>query len=165
MDFSPDGRSLLFGDIGYGVNVRPMDGGPPVRLGDGVAAEFSPDGRSVLALMGREPTRVSVMPAGPGTTQTLARGPIETHSWAAWMPDGRRVVLSGNEPGRGSRLYLQSLDGGDPRAFTGEGVHLASYRARAVSPDGRFVIATGPDRMPALYPIDGGAVSANSGVL
>ncbi|MBA3639635.1 MAG: PD40 domain-containing protein, partial [Acidobacteria bacterium] len=160
VDFSPDGRSLLFGDIGYGVNVRPMDGGPPVRLGDGIAAEFSPDGRSVLALMAGEPTRVNVMPAGPGTTQTLARGQIETHSWAAWMPDGRRVVLSGNEPGRGSRLYLQSLDGGDPLAFTGEGVHLAPYRARPVSPDGRVVIAIGPDRLPALYPIDGGAPTA-----
>lgn len=155
VDFSPDGRSLLFGDLGYGVNVRPMDGGPPVRLGDGIAMGFSSDGRSVLALQ-PEATKVTVVPAGPGTTRTLPRGAIETTSWVAWMPDDRRIVLSGHEPGRPFRLYLQDVDGGDPRPFTGEGVRLAPYRARAVSPDGRFVIATGPNQVTALYPIDGG---------
>ena len=156
LDFSPDGKRLLFGDIGYGVNLRPLEAGPPVRLGDGIPAGLSPDGRFVLALTPDVPTRIVLLPTGPGSTRVLARGTLETHTSAAWMPDGRSVVFSGSEPGRGSRLYLQSLDGGDPRAFTGEGVRLMPYVARVVSPDGRVVIAIGPDQEPALYPIDGG---------
>ena len=155
VDFSSDGKRLLFGDIGYGINLRPLEGGPPVRLGDGIPAGLSPDGRSVLALTPDVPTRIVLLPTGPGSTQTLTRGALETHTSAAWMPDGRSIVVSASEPGRGSRLYLQSLDGGDPRAFTAEGVRLMPYVARVVSPDGRFVIAIGPDQEPALYPIDG----------
>ena len=156
VDFSPDGRHLLFGDLGYGINLRRLDGGPPVRLGAGIPAGFSPDGRLVLALTPEVPTRVIVVPTGAGSTRTLNRGALETHTSAAWMPDGRRIVVSASEPGRASRLYLQSLDGGDPRAFTGEGVRLQPYAARVVSPDGRLVIAIGPDEEPALYPVDGG---------
>ena len=46
--------------------------------------------------------------------------------------------------------------GGEPRAFSGEGARLMTYMPRVVSPDGRFVIAVGPDQQPALYPIAGG---------
>ncbi len=162
LEFSPDGKRLLFGDIGYGINLRPLEGGPPVRLGDGIPAGLSPDGRFVLALTPDVPTRIVLLPSGPGSTRTLPRGALETHTSAAWMPDGRGVVGSASEPGRGSRLYLQSVDGGDPRAFTAEGVRLMPYVARVVSPDGRFVIAVGPDQEPALYPIDGGPPPANS---
>ena len=126
-----------------------------MRLGDGIPAGLSPDGRFVLALTPDVPTRIVLLPSGPGSTRTLTRGALETHTSAAWMPDGRGVVVSASEPGRGSRLYLQSLDGGDPRAFSAEGVRLMPYVARVVSPDGRFVIAIGPDQEPALYPIDG----------
>lgn len=151
VDFSPDGRRLLFGDIGYGVNLRPLDGGPPVRLGDGIPAGLSPDGRFVLALTPDVPTRLVLLPTGPGGTRTFPRGALETHTCAAWMPDGRRIVVSASGPGRGSRLYLQSLDGGDPRAFTAEGVRLTPYVSRVVSPDGRFVIAIGPDLCSTEY--------------
>lgn len=140
----------------YGVQVRPLEGGAPVRLGDGMPAGFSPDGRSALAVIPEVPTRVVLVPTGPGATRTLPRGAVETHTWATWMPDGRRVVISASETGRASRLYVQNVDGGDPRAFTGEGVRLMAYLSRAVSPDGRLVIAIGPDNEPALYPLDGG---------
>jgi Tol biopolymer transport system component len=73
------------------------------------------------------------------------------------MPDGRRVVVSGAEPERGTRLYLQDIQGGgEPRPLTGEGVRLSPYVARTVSPDGLWVTAIGPDQKAALYPIEGG---------
>jgi Tol biopolymer transport system component len=72
------------------------------------------------------------------------------------MPDGRQVVISASEPGHGTRLYLQDIVGGAPRAFSGDGVRLMTYLPRVVSPDGRFVMAVGPDQQPALYPIAGG---------
>jgi Tol biopolymer transport system component len=72
------------------------------------------------------------------------------------MPDGRRIVISANQSGHSSRLYLQDIGGGEPRPFSDEGVRLMTFAPRVVSPDGRFVIAVGPDQQPALYPIAGG---------
>jgi Tol biopolymer transport system component len=146
IDFSPDGKRLLFGGLDYGVNLLALDGGPPIRLAEGIPAGFSPDGRSVLALAPGVPTTIAIVPTGPGTTRTLPRGPLDGHTSAAWMPDGRHIVIAATEPGHGSRLYLQDIAGGEPRAFTGEGVRLGTFTPRVVSPDGRVVIGIGPDQ-------------------
>jgi hypothetical protein len=151
-----DGSRVLFESYDYGINLRGVDGGTPIRLADGIPAGISPDGRSVLALTPGVPTTIAIVPTGAGATRTLPRGPLQAHTWAAWMPDGRHVVTSASEPGHGTRLYLQDTGGGGPRAFSGEGVRLMTYLPRVVSPDGRFVIAVGPDQQPALYPIAGG---------
>src|SRR5438552_2455496 len=53
-DISPDGRMLLLDETAEGggamgsVYLRPFDGTPAVRLGDGVASSISPDGEWVL---------------------------------------------------------------------------------------------------------------------
>src|SRR5262249_24127364 len=67
---SPDGRSLLFtdgnGGANYAVAVRkPEPGSPVVRLGEGAARDFSPDGKWVLA---RNPSdlRIVIYPTGAG---------------------------------------------------------------------------------------------------
>jgi hypothetical protein len=156
IDFSSDGGRLLFESLDYGINLRGLDGGTPIRLGDGIPAGFSPDGRSVLALAPDVPTSISIVPTGAGGTRALPRGPLEGHTWAVWMPDGQHIVVAASEPGHGSRLYIQDAAGGEPRAFSGEGVRLMTYLPRVVSPDGRLVIAVGPDQQPALYPIGGG---------
>jgi len=156
IDFSSDGGRVLFESMDYGINLRGLDGGAPVRLGDGIPAGFSPDGRTVLALAPGTPTTIMIVPTGAGATRTLPRGPIEAHTWAAWMPDGNHVVMSASEPGHGARLYVQDTSGGEPHAFSGDGVRLMTYLPRVVSPDGRFVIAVGPDQQPAVYPIAGG---------
>jgi eukaryotic-like serine/threonine-protein kinase len=151
-----DGSRVLFESFDYGINLRGVDGGMPIRLADGIPAGLSPDGRSVLALTPGVPTTIAIVPTGVGTTRTLPRGPLKAHTWAAWMPDGRHVVTSASESGHGTRLYLQDSGGGGPRAFSGEGVRLMTFLPRVVSPDGQFVIAVGPDQQPALYPIAGG---------
>src|SRR4029453_6705096 len=46
IDFSSDGGRVLFESLDYGINLRGLDGGTPIRLGDGIPAGFSPDGRS-----------------------------------------------------------------------------------------------------------------------
>src|SRR5262249_20108019 len=94
IDFSADGNRLLFESLDYGVNLRPLDGGPPIRLADGIPAGISPDGRSVLALAPDAPTTIAIVPIGPGSTRRLPRGSLEGHTSAAWMPDGRRVVIA-----------------------------------------------------------------------
>ena len=155
MDVDGAGR-VLFETLDYGVYLRGLDMRPPVRLGEGIPTGLSPDGGSVLDIVPGDPTRLQLIPTGAGETRTLPSGPVAHHSWAAFMPDGRRIVVSGAEPGKGSRLFLQDTSGGEPRPISGEGVRLAPYVARVVSPDGRYVTALGPDGEAALYPIEGG---------
>ncbi|MDQ5871636.1 MAG: serine/threonine-protein kinase [Acidobacteriota bacterium] len=159
-DASPDGTMVLFeesgegGGPGYSVYVRKSDGSPAIRLGEGAAQSFSPDGKSVLAIVRpvSDPQLV-VYPIGPGEAKPIPQGGLKP-SWARWHPDGKRIVVQGRESGRGVRLYLQDLAGGKPRPFTPEG-----YRAnglKPLSPDGRSIVVIGPERTVYLYPIEGG---------
>jgi eukaryotic-like serine/threonine-protein kinase len=158
VDLSQDGTSLLFLEVGlfggpqYAVCLRGMDGSAPVRLGTGGGALFSPDGRRVLTLQLGPPQRLMLLPTGSGDTLSLPRGPIDHYELGMdWLPDGRHVVFSGSEPGRPSRIYVQDLVGGMPKAISAEG-----YSAGRVSPDGRFVAAAASDGRLVSYPLDGG---------
>jgi hypothetical protein len=156
VDVAPSNKQVLFETLDYGIYLRGVDRGPPVRLGDGLPTGLSPDGRRVLAIVPGVPSKLALIPTGAGETTTFPSGSLAQHDWAVWMPDGRRIVVSGAEPGRGSRLYVQDVEGGLPRPITEEGVRLEPYVARAVSPDGRFVTALRPDGQAALYPVEGG---------
>jgi serine/threonine protein kinase len=156
-DISPDGRLLLFDETGVGaggtavVYVRGTDGSPAVSLGEGAAAGFSPDGKWVLAVGRPDATCLMLLPMGVGDQVAFKTG-IHIHH-AKWMPDGRTVVLSGNEAGKNNRLYLFDLDRRQARPVTPEG---AGSSLGEVSPDGRFVVAGAPQGGYAIYPIDGG---------
>jgi dipeptidyl aminopeptidase/acylaminoacyl peptidase len=157
---SRDGARVLFSEHGDGggrqpsVYYRGRDGSPAVRLGDGIANEFSPDGRWALVVQPGSPAQLSLLPVGPGRARALTADDIN-HQWATWMPSGDAVVFSGNQKGHGMRLYLQPLDGGAPRPLTPEGVASAWH---PVAPDGGTVAAVGPDGRLTLYPVDGAAV-------
>lgn len=162
-DVSDDGSLLLINESGegggphYSVYVRRFDGAPAVRLTDGSGMAISPDGRSVLATRpaaAGPPSGLLIVPVGAGEIRPLPRGTNRYQQWGTWFPDGRRVLFAGNEPGRGSRLYVQALDGGKPTPITPEGVYLGS--SHPLSPDARLVAAIGPDDVPALFPVDGG---------
>ena len=58
-------------------------------------------------------------------------------------------------PGHGTRLYVQSIEGGKATAISAEGV---SQSRVSVSPDGALVAAIGPDSKVHLYPTAGGPV-------
>ena len=78
-----------------------------------------------------------------------------------WVPDGKRILLNANEEGRGVRIWIRDFAGGKPRAVTPEG-----YRAidRTISPDGRSVVARGPDRRFYVYALGGGEPVAIPGL-
>jgi dipeptidyl aminopeptidase/acylaminoacyl peptidase len=73
--------------------------------------------------------------------------------WGNWFPDGKRILIGGNEPGHGARLFVYDVGGGAPRPISPEGV---GFVAQAVSPDGKSIAARGPDGRIAIYPVDGG---------
>jgi hypothetical protein len=155
---SRDGARVLFSEQGDGggrppsVYYRGLDGSPAVRLGEGIATEFSPDGQWALVVQPGSPAQLALLPVGPGRPREVTTDAIN-HQWATWMPDGRAVVFSGNQPGHGVRLYLQPIDGAAPRPLTPEGVGIAWH---PVSPDGRVVAAVAADGRVTLFPIEGG---------
>jgi eukaryotic-like serine/threonine-protein kinase len=153
---SPDGKTVLFEEQNIqppGVYLRKLDASPAVRIGDGAAWGFSPDGRWVLNFrQDGESSRIVLLPTGPGEPRPLPKANIRPQA-ATWFPDGRRILFSGNEPGHGSRLFVQDIPDGKPRPITPEGVGI---RFDVVSPDGKWVVTTGTDRRIALYPIEPG---------
>jgi eukaryotic-like serine/threonine-protein kinase len=152
-DISADGKQILFGAEGetsgfsYQVGLRPTDGSAPVILGAGGAQTLSPDGKWALAIMPAPANQVVLLPTGPGDQKALERGPIEhfEHNGAKWFPDGKQIIFVGSEPGHGPRCYVQSVDGGKPRAFTPDGMMFCT-----VSPQGR-ILALAENFRASLY--------------
>ncbi|HXI04340.1 MAG TPA: hypothetical protein VNI57_14305, partial [Candidatus Saccharimonadales bacterium] len=163
---SNDGETLLFTEEGtaagvnYAVCLRKTDGSPVVRLGDGLAADLSPDGRWALALIFTTPPQGLLYPTGPGAPRPLERGPLDQYRDGRFFPDGERVLLEASEPGHAPRCYVQDLSGGPPRAVTPEGTS-----ACRISPDGGKVLAGTADGEWRLYPLTGGDPVAVKGIL
>jgi serine/threonine protein kinase len=156
---SADGKTVVFteqgeaGGPGYSVYLRKLDGSSPVRLGEGQAMALSPDGKWVLtALIRSTPTQIVLLPTGAGEPKPFPKDAIE-HSggeFGAFLPDGKRIVFLGHEPGRPLRVFLQDLAGGAAKPVTPEGVE-----ARLLSPDGRSLVIRTPEGL-ALTPLEGG---------
>ncbi len=143
---SRDGTLLLLTEFGEGGGpscstfLRRTDGNPPVRLGSGRGRGLSPDGSLALVDGDIADPSLRLVPTGPGEARTLVRGSIDTYHWAAFFPDGRRILLVANEAGRPMRLFVQDVAGGPPRPLSPEGIRVAEPSA-AVSPDGTRVAA------------------------
>jgi Tol biopolymer transport system component len=154
---SADGESVLFtefsGAVGnnYAVCLRKLDGSPVVRLGEGWAADLSPDGRWALGIVPTGPDRLMLYPAGPGEPRRLESGGIRDYGSARWFPDGKRILVCGIEPQHASRCYVQDAQGGKPRPVTAEGTKQGS-----VSPDGTLLLVQGSRNEYQFYPTAGG---------
>src|SRR5664280_864049 len=147
-DLTPDGRTVLFLEWGDGVGatkvafLRPTDGSPAVRLGEGSPAAVSPDGR--IALVYRpSPPRLVLVPAGPGEETTLPAGDVRRFAAehllysSAFFPGGKRFVFVAEGADNLERLWVQDVDGGSPQPFgTAENLYNP-----VVSPDGSSVAA------------------------
>jgi eukaryotic-like serine/threonine-protein kinase len=165
-DLSADGKTVLFDEEGvgggvqygdskeltYAVYIRNTDGSPAIRLGEGAADAMSPDQKWVIVQTPASPEQLRLLPTGAGVAQTLTNDSIN-HQWARWFPDGKRFVFSGNEPGRGVRLYTQDMHEGKPKPISPEGVDATAF---AISPDGHRVVGIGPDQKAYFYPVDSG---------
>jgi eukaryotic-like serine/threonine-protein kinase len=130
------------------VYLRKMDGAPPVRLGDGLAADLSPDGQWAATVTYKG--QLSLLPVGAGEARLLRTEGLELHD-ARFFPDGRRVLALANEKNHTPRLFIRDLsDAGTAKPIAPEGV-----RALAISPDGRLVAGWAADGAIAFYPTDG----------
>jgi Tol biopolymer transport system component len=152
-DLSRDGSRVLFTELPEGAGeggstyLRPTDGSPAVRLGDGLAQALSPDGKWALSIL-TSPSRLILLPTGAGQAKDLTR-PGLTYLGGGWFPDSRRVLFAAEGPGA-TKVYAQDVDGGEPRAIGPEGMVAA-----IASPDGRSVVITRSGKA-LLQPIEGG---------
>jgi serine/threonine protein kinase/Tol biopolymer transport system component len=165
-DLSGDGKTLLFdeeggggsldysksGGLSYAVYIRKTDGAPAVLLGEGGAVALSPDGKSVIAQTQDSPSQLKLLTTGAGEARDLTKDQIN-HSWSHWFPDGKRILFSGNEPGKGVRLYVSDVASGKSQPITQEGVNGTAF---VISPDSQWVAGIGPDQKGYLYPVGGG---------
>ncbi|HTR39778.1 MAG TPA: protein kinase [Bryobacteraceae bacterium] len=156
-DVSGDGQQILFIENSYGklrnpaIYLRKTDGAPAVRLGDGNRPALSPDGKWVACISIDGPkTELTLLPTGAGEGRNIST-PGMHYERVEWFPDGRRLLLTGNEPGRPIRTFVQDADGGKPAPITPEGVP-----ASRVSPDGKYVTAIVGSQL-CLIAVTGGA--------
>jgi Tol biopolymer transport system component len=124
-----------------------------LRLGDGSANALSPDQKWAMVQTPAAPQQLKLLPTGPGESQIITNDSIN-HQYAKWVPDGKRFIFTGNEPGKGVRLYIQDLGAGKPTPISPEGVDAQSF---AVSADGQWVAGVDHDHKTYLYPTNGGA--------
>ena len=159
---SRDGKVVLFDEQNqpiYLAYLRKTDGSPAVLLGQYKSVDLSPDGQWALAAS--PANQLVLLPTGAGQPRTLPTNGV-AYQGCFFSSDGRRIFCSGSEQGRGSRLYVQGVDGSKPRPITPEGVTLSV--AGAASPDGKTIAAFGPDRRLMLYPTEPGEPRAAPGV-
>ncbi len=159
-DLSQDAKSLVFVELTSGegrnaaIYLRKTDGSPAVRLGYGNRPALSPDGKWVVSIHHQPASsQLLLLPTGPGELRVLDLGDMHYES-VEWFPDGKRILFTGNQPGRPVRSWMYELDGGKPVAVTPEGV-----RATRVSPDGHSFVVVDPHKL-LLGDIGGGEPKA-----
>ncbi len=157
-DISPDGQSVLFEEGGEpagpndAVAIRKIDGSPPIRLGDGTADTLSPDGSWAISFSRTGPAQITLLPVGPGQSRQIPLPGLERlQNGTHFLPNGKRIVVNGNEPGRPGRTFVVDIAGGKPVPVTPEGVYAA-----LPSPDGKYLVGANADNQLTLFPLDGG---------
>jgi Tol biopolymer transport system component len=152
-----------FGALAY---VRNLDGSPPMKVHDTSALALSPDGTRVLAYDPRfvatraDPAsheQLLVIPTGTGQTKSLPRGRLAIYESGAFSDDGKQIFVVASEAGeRRIRIYVQDLEGGEPRAVTPVGTAFWTPMS-PMSPDGAWVFAHDESGGVKLYDVGGGA--------
>lgn len=158
-DLSRDGSTILFNETREGggksssMYLRRADTPSPVRISDGFGDALSPDGKFVL---GHNRAKLVVVPTGSGEARELKiAGAFDPG--AAWLPDARRVVVSGALEKKGYQLILVDTLDETAQPLSPENIWGEAYRPFAVSPDGHYVAGMTTLQTIALYSVDGAA--------
>ena len=160
VDISDDGEFVVIMERAGAVRaqstiyVRPVDGGPPVRIGEGHARgrPLTSDGKWIIVSPGATPPHLEMLPVGAGVPRLLPAPHLET--LIAWHPfaDGERLLLHGNAHGEPPHLFEMSLADGAMRQISQVPV---GWFAR-LSNDGQHVAAMGENDTVLLLPVAGG---------
>ena len=122
----------------------------PVRISDGHGESLSPDASKALVSSLEGPIKVSIVPTGAGSPQSVNIGPLKPFIGGGWLSDGRLLIGGGvsGEP----RPYLASATGGDPIPFLPD--ETLKLKFMAFSVDGRLFIAKDDSGKPKLCTVE-----------
>jgi len=159
-DISDDGELIVIMERAGAVRaqstvyVRPVDGGSPVRIGDGHVRgrAFTPDGKWIIVDTGGSPPNLEMLPVGAGVPCLLPPPQLET--LLAWHPfaDGERLLLHGKSGAERPHLFEMSLASGAIRPIS----QVPVDRPARLSNDGRHVAAMGESDTVLLLSVAGG---------
>jgi hypothetical protein len=140
-----DGKTALVvsysGDAAYyDLYLRPLNGGAPIRIGEGEPLGFSPDGKWALSMILSVPPKLVLYGIESEATKSIDLGGLAIES-AALLPDGR-VLLVVNRASGGADYYVQDLNGAHRSRLPIE--HPISGHPH-VSPDGLKVAVNARD--------------------
>jgi Tol biopolymer transport system component len=167
-DISSDGRTVLLVryDEGagpdYQFGLRRVDAPATVPLGPGLAMQFSPDGKWVLAHTFEKPSLIMV-PTGVGERRSLTT-PGFRYVTAGWFPDGKRVLFIGSHDNEPAAAYEQGLSGTPPRRVAAPPTSLRADFGVHVSPDMKWFFGYQSAGPPTVVPIGAGEARALRGL-
>ncbi len=133
------------------VFLRPIDGGPAVRLGEGTAKDLDGAGAWALAISPDPARGLVLLPTGAGASRELplpGHLPVE----ARFRPGHPEVLVLAHGPRGGILLLRVPLDGGPAQPLLER--DLSSI---APTSDGRAVVGVEPDGALVRVDIDSGA--------
>ncbi len=136
---------LYVSTSGSGESISKLANGTTTELWRGEGAQvfggpaISPDGRSVAFSVRQHGQSLLYVMGADGTNARIVANSLDLEGAPAWAPDGQSITSAVNDHGI-PHLFRVSIDGRSPAAFVGE------YSVDPVwSPDGRFVVYSGPD--------------------
>ena len=157
---SPDGSRVTFEEqaggrrgvnVTGGIYVRNVDGSPAVRLGEGSARSFSPDGASICVRPAGA-DYLEIVPIRVGTPRRIPLGDLEEVVWWDWTPDGKQMVVWGHRAGSASRHFAIPLEGSEPlRPISPEGSKILF----AIASDSRHLLTLTADDRLVVIPFEG----------
>jgi hypothetical protein len=156
---SDDGNGILFHDSGTAggrgmILLRNPAQPAPANLGPGRSLDLSPDGEWAAAVRADAPARLWLLPTGPGSARSVDVPGLDRIIAGGFFRDGKRMALLAQAGGSTlPRLYVLDLDEHKVRPISPP---VEYDLVVAVSPDERWVAATGADGILTAYPVEVG---------
>jgi Tol biopolymer transport system component/DNA-binding winged helix-turn-helix (wHTH) protein len=145
MDLSPNRATYLLGRFTSRSStstlwLMPVQGGPPVRLGDISSGEavWHPDGNHIVFARGNELWSVGTDASNPMRLVSLPGAP----NWLAWSPDGQRMRLTIGDDNGGTSLWEMRQDGSNLHRMFLNASPDDHQCCGEWTPDGRYFIFT-----------------------
>jgi hypothetical protein len=140
------------GGANYSAYLQKAGGDPPLRLGQGIALDLSPDGSLVLGAVPSDPPHLYLYPTGAGAQREISIEGFTSYDSGSFLPGGDGVLVCGALASHESRCFVRDLDAGTARSVTPDGT-----TGGKLFPDCRSVLARREDGSWARFSLEGGS--------